>query len=140
MEFLEVMLVCLMILLLLVLAGLVICLCWDTGKIREGSSENHTHSTQSSSEEDGIESGDKENSEAENEANVFCLSAGGATVVRDETLSTPEPAWPGGPWISYPRKSSLPHFHGRAQLNKGAKFKHIDPACKSEKRCREKIS
>ena len=47
-----------------------------------------------------------------------------------------ERAWPGGPWIvrdTSPQKSSLPQLHGRAYLNKAAKFEHIHPACKSEK-------
>ena len=107
----------------------------DTGKIPVCCSdwENETHS---SSEEDESEADDTESYEEENETKVLCLSAGAGNVVvvEDESFLPPVQLSPGGPWVSFkdPRKSSLPHFHGRAHLNKAAKFKHIDPTCRSE--------
>ena len=133
MEFLEVMLMFLMILLFF--------LCQDTGKIPEYCSdwENETHS---SSEEDGSEADDTESYEEENETKVLCLSAGAGNVVvvEDESFLPPVQLSPGGPWVSFkdPRKSCLPHFHGRAHLNKAAKFKHIDPTCRSEEDAEKK--
>ena len=77
----------------------------------------------------------------ENGAKPLHLSAGGAFMLQEENF----------PPLDQQRCSSMPftdpmprkisfstNRHGRAQLNEAAKFKHIDPTCKSEEGAEKK--
>ena len=126
------------ILFFLVLTALACGLCRlcseETQKIPEGDSEK-TEDT-ADLEEDAHSTHsywDGTKAEEENESNFPFLSAGGAFVLGDENFPPLHPESSSGPLVSYisPRKVVSPLFHGRAQLNEAAKFKHIDPKCKT---------